>query len=131
MINLAEHRSGLWGDPPVRSGPKTDNEKLAAAMIRGHDAWCRDRSTSRVEAPIPTGHNDHREVRHGRGVDVSHREDALLAGAGAFDVPGVAESARLPQRLDHPAEGPTQFHDRCRVRIGEPTGELRYRQSSG
>jgi hypothetical protein len=29
MINLAEHRSGLWGDPPVRSGPKTDNEKLA------------------------------------------------------------------------------------------------------
>ena len=134
MIDFCEHRGDLGSEPAIRAGPKTDNKEFAAPGAIDHVE--RPAAASRLDLPSPA-----RRSRPGTTImekygtvgriDVSDRQDALLSGGRPLDIVGVVESAGLPQRLAYAGEGPAQFHDRCGVGIGEPAGELGYRQGAG
>jgi hypothetical protein len=101
-------------------------------MINTTQHWPRNRrSARRIKTSISAWHDDHRKIGHGAGIDLTHRHDTLLTSGRPLHVPGVGEPAGLPQRLAYASEGPAQFHDRCRIGVGDPTRELWHRQRSG
>ena len=127
VVDLGQHSTHLGGQPPVRSGSETDDVEVRPPGQPGR----RPRSPGGVRAPVPPRDDDHREVGHGTGIDVGHGAYGLRPRARPLDVARLRQPARLPQGLDDGREGAPQLHDRGRLGVGQPPGELGDRKGPG